>query len=357
LASNRKPEKGKLMPKFEVFIPKTAKIPMDMTMRVEADTWIDALKLGRKKIGETGNVTDNVLVDIKDDGSIHITDAGSGQVFRITESVEEPAVPEPEPEPEPEAATDPEMAAVPEPEPEPEAATEPEMAAVPEPQPEPVATPEPEPQPEPVAAPEPEPQPLPVPTPVAPKPKPSAGPTPTQSGIGRAIDLTSESTADFLEEIFEKTEDVYEQANKEQAMYFMLDLALNKIGADAGSIILADINKYDLYFGAARGPKADQVMSFRFKMGQGLVGYCAEEGVGLAVSDVTQDPRFYSRVSDKIGYPTRSILCVPMQSDGQTFGALELINRIENDFFTERDLNVANFIANQMAQYFIRQKK
>ncbi len=309
------------MPKFEVFIPKTAKIPMDMTMRVEADTWIDALKIGRKKIGETGNVTENVLVDIKDDGTIHITDAGSGQVFRIKETVEEQAVPEPEPE----------------------AATEPEIAAVPEP--------------EPVAAPEPEP--LPVPTPVAtkPKPKPYAGPTPTQSGIGRAIDLTSESTADFLEEIFERTEDVYEQANKEQAMYFMLDLALNKIGADAGSVILADINKHDLYFGAARGPKADQVMSFRFKMGQGLVGYCAEEGVGLAVSDVTQDPRFYSRVSDKIGYPTRSILCVPMQSDGQTFGALELINRIENDFFTERDLNVANFIANQMAQYFTRQAK
>ncbi|MBW1811132.1 MAG: GAF domain-containing protein [Deltaproteobacteria bacterium] len=339
------------MPKFEVFIPKTAKIPMDMTMRIEADTWIDALKLGRKKLGETGNVTDNVLVDIKDDGSIHITDAGTGQVFRIKEIIEEQAAPEPKPEPI--AVTEPELEAA--------AATEPELeaVAVTEPAVEAVSAPEPEPQP--VAAPEPEPEPLPVPTPVAPqpppKPKPYAGPTPTQSGIGRAIDLTSESTADFLEDIFEKTEDVYEQANKEKAIYFMLDLALDRIGADAGSIFIADINKHDLFFGAARGPKADQVMSFRVKMGQGLVGYCAEEGVGLAVSDVTKDPRFYSRVSDKIGYPTRSILCVPMQSDGQMFGALELINRKENDFFTERDLNVANFIATQLAQYFIRQQK
>ncbi|MBW1871510.1 MAG: hypothetical protein JRJ19_05560, partial [Deltaproteobacteria bacterium] len=209
------------MPKFEVFIPKTAKIPMDMTMRIEADTWIDALKLGRKKLGETGNVTDNVLVDIKDDGSIHITDAGTGQVFRIKEIIEEQAAPEPKPEPI--AVTEPELEAA--------AATEPELeaVAVTEPAVEAVSAPEPEPQP--VAAPEPEPEPLPVPTPVAPqpppKPKPYAGPTPTQSGIGRAIDLTSESTADFLEDIFEKTEDVYEQADKEQAIYFMLDLALD----------------------------------------------------------------------------------------------------------------------------------
>jgi GAF domain-containing protein len=119
-------------------------------------------------------------------------------------------------------------------------------------------------------------------------------------------------------------------------------------------VFLADINQHDLFFGAARGPKAGEVMMFRVQMGQGIVGFCAEEGVGLAVSDTTKDSRFYAAISEKIGYPTRSILCVPMQMEGRVVGALELINKKGSDVFSERDLNIANFIAHQLAEYMAR---
>lgn len=128
---------------------------------------------------------------------------------------------------------------------------------------------------------------------------------------------------------------------------------MEKIGTDAGAVFLADINEDELYFGAARGPKADQVMDFRVKMGQGIVGFTSESGVGLAISDAQQDPRFYAAVSEKVGYPTRSILCVPLQADNQVFGALELINKIHNDTFTERDLGMANFIAQQLGRFLL----
>ena len=98
-------------------------------------------------------------------------------------------------------------------------------------------------------------------------------------------------------------------------------------------------------------------MKFRIKMGQGIVGFCAEEGVGLAVSDVTKDSRFHAAISEKIGYPTRSILCVPMQMEGRIVGALELINKKSSDVFSERYLNIANFVAHQLAEYLARQDK
>jgi GAF domain-containing protein len=181
-----------------------------------------------------------------------------------------------------------------------------------------------------------------------------AATTPTESGIGRALDFTSEATADLLEQIFEISDRVNQQPDRTTALYFMLDLAINTIGTDAGSILLADINTDSLSFAAARGPKAEQVMSFQVKMGQGIAGFCADSGVGVAVSDVTRDPRFHAVISEKIGYPTRSILCVPMQADDQIVGSLELINKKKNDTFSERDLGVAGFIGQQLARFVLR---
>jgi putative methionine-R-sulfoxide reductase with GAF domain len=309
------------MPKFEILIPQSAKVPMDMRMRLEAESWTDALKKGRAKLGETEDISSNILVDIKDDNSIHVTDAGTGRVFKILEipEVSEDEIPTIPPPAEPVAA----------------APREPAPAAPPEPAP---AEPVPPRVAEPVAAAQPPPQ------------KKEA-----KAPIGRSLDLTSEATADFLEEVFELTQEADAKTSKEDALVYMLDLAMSKIGTDAGSVLLADINQHDLYFGAARGPKAEEVKSFRIKMGQGIVGFCVEEGVGLAVSDVNKDPRFYAKVSEKIGYDTRSILCVPMLAEGRIFGALELINRKESDSFSERDLNIANFIAHHLAEFLQRQ--
>jgi putative methionine-R-sulfoxide reductase with GAF domain len=258
---------------------------MDMKLRLEAPTWTEALRMGRAKVGETEDISANVLCDIKEDNSIHVTDAGTGRVFRIIE-----------------------------------------LSDVPEDE-----------------------------IPTTPPPAEDAKPAPDRK-IGRETVVTSEATADFLEEVFELTQEVDGKSNKEEALYYMLDLAMDRVQTDSGSILLADINQYDLYFGAARGPKAEEVKSFRIKMGQGIAGFCADSGVGLAVSDVARDPRFYKAVSETIGYPTKSILCVPMVMEGQVVGVLELINRKENDTFSERDLNISNFIAHHLAEYLNRQR-
>jgi len=257
------------MPRYELFIPRSTRVPRDVTIQVEADGWLEALKAGRRKIGEGAYITENVLADVKPDGSIHVTDAGNGQVFRLIEL-------------------------------------------------------------------------------------PATGTVPAvQPPIGRAIDFTSEATADLLEEIFDDTTQVHDKGSREEALYFMLDLAMGKIKTESGSVLTADINAHDLRFEAARGPKAKEVMAFRVKVGQGLVGYCAAEAVSLAVSDVHTDPRFHAAISEKIGYPTRSILCAPMVVEGRVMGALELINRQGGDTFSERDLSIANFIARQLGEYLV----
>ncbi len=340
------------MPRFEVFIPRSARMPMDMRLRLEADIWIDALKAGLAKVGEGGAAAENVLCDIKPDNSIHVTDAASGRVFQIRELDERDAGAAAAET----GATEPEM---------PAAATAPQMPAaeaVPtappaEPIPTaPPAAPPTEPIPTaPPAAPPAEPAADAIPT-APPAPAPELPYTATESGIGRALDLTSEATADLLEEIFELTSGVEQKTDREDALYFMLDVAMNTLGTDAGSVLLTDLSSDDLHFGAARGPKAQEVMQFTVHMGQGIVGFCAENAVGLAVSDAERDPRFYAAISEKIGYPTRSILCVPVQDEGEVVGALELINKKSSDTFNERDLGVASFISQQLARYLLRRR-
>ncbi len=307
------------MAHFEILIPRDQGIPNDITLQVEADDWLSALRQGLAKVGQDGAAAENVLCDIMQDNSIHVTDTTTGRVFKIVEM---------DIDDEDNFNTIPEMPGV-----EDTAVTIPEMPAgqlqdktIPARSLARIAEDEPESQ-------------------------DAVLPTATSSGIGRAIDFTSESTADLLQEVFDLSQKVQDKSDTKEALDYVLDLAMDTIGTDSGSVFLADINSDELRIGTARGPKADEVMGIGVKMGQGIVGFCAETAVGMAVSDANRDHRFYKQISEKIGYPTKSILCVPIQAEGQVMGAMELINKKTGSTFTERDLGVANFLGQQLAQY------
>ena len=77
------------MAKFEVHIPATDGNGFNVTLKVGADNWMSALKAGMQKLGEQGTVSQNVMVDVQEDNSIHVTEAASGRVFRIRELTED----------------------------------------------------------------------------------------------------------------------------------------------------------------------------------------------------------------------------------------------------------------------------
>lgn len=174
-----------------------------------------------------------------------------------------------------------------------------------------------------------------------------------QMQIGRGR-VEEESNEDKLAEVFERVQDVYlEATDLTSASNFLLDLAMEVVSSDSGSIFISDISAHDLYFAAARGPKADEVMKFRVPMGVGIVGFSAMEGVSLAISDAHLDPRFYKKISESLGYETRSILCSPIQNEGRVFGAIELINRKGGARYTPAEVNLLNYIAHEMGVYMV----
>jgi GAF domain-containing protein len=160
---------------------------------------------------------------------------------------------------------------------------------------------------------------------------------------------------DVLADIFSEVMDLWSTCKtKEDVASFMLDLSLRKINAESGGVFFADIAGGDLMFLAARGPKAREVMKFKVPMGVGIVGFCAGSGVSVAISDVNKDPRWYNLISKSTGYDTKSILCSVVQYDGQSLGAIELVNKKGNATFTLDELNILNYIAHEAGDALAR---
>jgi hypothetical protein len=175
--------------------------------------------------------------------------------------------------------------------------------------------------------------------------------------IGR--DLSTETgglTDSTLEAVFMEVTQLFEgHQSLEGAVGFALDLAMRRLHSESGSVLFVDEAGSKLYFAAARGPKAKELLArdFQVPLGAGIAGFCTREGVSVAISDAPRDPRFYRDVSESLGYPVKSILCSPILWDGQSFGALELINRAGRAVFTGAEMNALAYIAAQMGRYLV----
>jgi hypothetical protein len=379
------------MAKFEVHIPATDANGFNVTLKVGAENWMSALKAGLQKLGEQGTISQNVMVDIQEDNSIHVTEAASGRVFRIRELTEEEVakaqVKRPSQIRPPPAAAGP-VPAVTE---VPAAKTEPGLptlkgdSAKTQPLPpapargneitaqggEPLK----------IAPPAVDmnktlpggPPPAALAALRAPPQQVKSSPRievrdveelvqpvkPTTGAIGRAKSTPNvarsmrQETEDILADVFLRVVEISDKKSREDAMQFILDLAMEKVPCEAGSVLYADLATGDLTFAVARGPKAAELLRSKIVVpaGEGLAGFCSSEGVSVAVSDAEKDPRFYAEVGEKLGYATRSLLCAPMMTHGHSFGCVQLINRKGGPQFLEHEVGVLAYLAHQGALY------
>lgn len=131
----------------------------------------------------------------------------------------------------------------------------------------------------------------------------------------------------------------------------LLDAALDHWGAAAGALYMLDAHQDELYFAAARGPRAAEVLRLdaTVKPGEGLSGACFQSGEVLAVSDVRQDQRFAREVSGAVHYEVRSALTLPIVCDGAPLGVIQVLNA-RRDAFDAEDLETARQLGRQAGE-------
>lgn len=123
----------------------------------------------------------------------------------------------------------------------------------------------------------------------------------------------------------------------------LLDATVEYFHAHSGALYMYDANKEELYFAAARGPKAREVLALdkAIKPGQGIAGNCFLHNEVIALSDAHKDARFSREISDAVGYEVRSMLTAPLVCDGQPLGAIQVLNKKNGSVFTAEEVEMA----------------
>lgn len=122
-----------------------------------------------------------------------------------------------------------------------------------------------------------------------------------------------------------------------QEVYHLVVQKLNEyFRVEAGSLLMRDDQTGELQFVMTLEAGEEKLAGVKVPRGQGVVGHVAETQRYAIVLNPKEDPRFYSKISERTGYLTRSILCVPMIVKGRTIGVIELLNKRDGEF-TEED--------------------
>lgn len=167
--------------------------------------------------------------------------------------------------------------------------------------------------------------------------------------IGR-IDIQTQVADNALEDVFLEIPPIFDGMSIAEAADFVLNLAMDKIRSESGSILFTTSKGDELFFATTRGPKAADVKDYRIPMGEGVAGFCAREGVCLLIADVKSDLRFYEAISRSMGYEVTSLLCAPIQYQRRVYGCIELINPTDRSTYSHAQLNALKYMGEEFGQ-------
>ncbi|HEY8090740.1 MAG TPA: GAF domain-containing protein [Polyangiaceae bacterium] len=232
--------------------------------------------------------------------------------------------------------------------PEPAAAPPPPVAAAPAPV---FAAPQPAPAPvAPVAAPAPAPIPAPAlpmgavifqapaPVPVATAPAPAAQPRTRVRG------------EDLIADLFEAMHDLHFVRDAIEGGEFCLALAMEKLPSQAGIVHLYDIDRREFLVTSTRGAATGKLLMRRHPEGDALLSAAMRRRRALVIPDAAQSEAAGLDRYAALG-GARSLMIAPVMQSGRFLGAIELMNPLDGQPFTDSEGNALSYIAEQFAEF------
>ena len=133
----------------------------------------------------------------------------------------------------------------------------------------------------------------------------------------------------------------------DQVFNALVDIAVEKLGVERGTIFLNDPATGELYSRVAFGSLQREI---RLLNTTGIAGYVFTHSQALIIPDAYADPRFNKTIDQQTGFLTRSILCVPMQTmAGEVIGVAQMLNKKQSRF-TRADLILLQDLTSQASQ-------
>ncbi|MFZ5799735.1 MAG: GAF domain-containing protein [Thermodesulfobacteriota bacterium] len=131
-----------------------------------------------------------------------------------------------------------------------------------------------------------------------------------------------------------------------KVLKYTMDMIRTLMNVEAGSLSL--VRGDHLEFAVAFEIDVAQLRKFRLKMGQGISGAVAALGKPIIENDAPASSHFHPEIDGATGFTTRSVLCVPMISQGKVIGVIEVLNKLDGNF-TEGDKDLLQSIATSVS--------
>jgi Nif-specific regulatory protein len=126
----------------------------------------------------------------------------------------------------------------------------------------------------------------------------------------------------------------------------ILDSAARLCEGEGATLLFRNRETGELYFEIALG-MGTEIKKYTLKAGEGIAGWVAEYNKSLIVNDVQKDKRYLVEIFKQIGYSCKTMMAVPLRVKDECIGVIELINKQNDKFFTQDELEWLEIFSNQ----------
>jgi GAF domain-containing protein len=155
---------------------------------------------------------------------------------------------------------------------------------------------------------------------------------------------------DLIAELFEAMHDLHFVRDSVEGGDFCLALAMEKLPSQAGMVHLYDINSREFLVSSVRGPATGKLLLRRHPETDELLSAAMRKR-----RTVVLDKTFTSEAQTIERYAAiggvRSMMIAPVMQSGRFLGAIELVNPLDGQPFTEAEGNALAYIAEQFAEF------
>jgi hypothetical protein len=187
---------------------------------------------------------------------------------------------------------------------------------------------------------------------------PVAAPAPAQaqpvrapgSGSMRAAPGVRARAEDLVADLFEAMHDLHFVRDAIEGGEFCLTLAMEKLPSQAGIVHLYDIDKREFLVTSTRGPGTSKLLLRRHAESDAILQAAMNRRRAIVIADTTHSQAVNVERYTLLG-GVRSLMIAPVMEHGRFLGAIEIMNPLDGQPFTDAEGNALNYIAGQFAEF------
>lgn len=147
--------------------------------------------------------------------------------------------------------------------------------------------------------------------------------------------------------------DIVKKANSSLDRSTVVESIMHKIEeiikCEGWSLLLLNKEKNKLIFEASKGSIGGVLQGKEMPADVGIVGRVIKSNTPIIINDAQNSQDKYNNIDINYNFVTRSIMCIPLKSQGVTIGAIEIVNKKYNESFSQKDLELLQILSEPAA--------